>query len=87
MPNWKEHYRKNLVSFQEAAGKVQSGDFVGIALGVGACTAPMYEAILDRHEELSGVVISDAVQLRPNRLYDPDFMGNLLGRIDYCPAF
>lgn len=87
MTNWKEHYQKNLVSFEDAAGMVQSGDFVGIALGVGACTPPMYEAILDRHEELSGVVISDAVQLRPTRLYDPEFMGSLLGRIDYCPAF
>lgn len=87
MSNWKEHYRNNQVSFKEAASLVKSGDFVGIALGVGACTPPMYEAILDRHEELTGVVISDTVQLRPTRLYDPEFMGNLLGRIEYCPAF
>lgn len=87
MSVWEEHYRKNQASFEEAAGRIQSGDFVGIALGVGACTPPMYEAILNRHEELTGVMIADAVQLRPNRLYDPGFMGNLLGRIDYCPAF
>lgn len=87
MFSWKDHYGRNQASFEEAAAKIRSGDFVGIALGVGACTPPMYDAILDRHEELNGVVISDTIQLRPCRLYDPGFMEKLQGRIDYCPAF
>ncbi|MDD5724181.1 MAG: acetyl-CoA hydrolase/transferase C-terminal domain-containing protein [Syntrophales bacterium] len=84
---WTDSYRKKLVSFTEAAKQVKSGDFVGIGLGIGACSAPMYDAILDRWKELKDVAISDSVVVRPTRLYDPAFMAELVGHIDYKPAF
>ena len=84
---WKEEYRRKLVSFEEAAQSIQSGDFVSIAIGAGGCSSELYEAILYRHEELQNVIIMDTIQLRPTRLYDPEFMKNLEGRINYMPAF
>ena len=85
--NGKGDYRKKMVSFAEAAKQVKSGDFVGIGLGIGACSPDMYHAILDRWEELQGVKISDTVQIRPTKLYDPVFMATLEGHINYAPAF
>lgn len=85
--HWKDEYKRKLVSFEEAAQTIQSGDFVSIAIGAGACSPELYEAILDRHEELRKVIIMDSIQLRPTRLYDPEFMKDLDGRINYMPAF
>jgi 4-hydroxybutyrate CoA-transferase len=85
--NWKDEYKRKLTSFEEAAQCIISGDFVSTAIGVGACSPQMYEAILDRHEELENVLIMDSIQLRPTRLYDPEFMKQLDGRINYVPGF
>ena len=85
--SWKEEYRRKSVSFKEAAQVVKSGDFISIAIGVGGCSAELYEAILDRHEELRDVKIMDCIQLRPNKLYDPGFMKQIDGHINYVPAF
>ena len=85
--SWQEDYRRKVVSIEDAAKLVQSGDMVVTALGVGACSPDIYNAILDRHEELEDLVISDTVQLRPCKLYDPDFMAQIDGRINHAPAF
>lgn len=85
--SWKDEYQSKLVSFEEAAQCIYSGDFISTAIGVGACSAEMYEAILERHEELENVFIMDSIQLRPTRLYDPEFMKKLDGRINYVPGF
>mgnify|MGYP001769241149 CR=1 FL=1 len=85
--SWKEVYRRKQTSFEDAARLVRSGDFISTALGVSACSPEMYEAILDRHNDLEGVRIMDSIQLRPTRLYDPKFMKTLDGRINYVPTF
>ena len=85
--DWKDEYAKKVVSMEEAAKQVKSGDVVTTALGIGACSGPMYDAILDRHEELKGVRILDAVQLRPTKLYNPEFMASIDGSINYMPGF
>ncbi len=85
--SWQEEYKRKLVSAEDAAKTIQSGDLVVTALGVGACSPKMYNAILDRHEELENVVISDTVQLRPCKLYDPEFMARIDGHINHSPAF
>ena len=84
---WQEDYQKKRVSMEEAAKQVKSGDIVGIALGISACSADFYHAILNRHEELRNVNILDAVQVRPCKLYDPEFMASIDGHIHYMPAF
>ncbi|CFX42841.1 Acetyl-CoA hydrolase/transferase [Syntrophomonas zehnderi OL-4] len=85
--NLKNTYRQKLISFEEAAQKVKSGDFVATALGLGSCSIDFFEAVLDRYEELHDVKLSDSVQLRPCRLYDPVFMNNIKDHIQYVPAF
>jgi len=85
--SWEEEYRRKVVSLEGAAKLVQSGDFVGVGLGTGSCSADMFEAILDRWQELEGVRISDAVIIRPSRLYDVDFMRSIDGHINYAPSF
>ena len=84
---WREEYKSKLVSLKEAARQVQSEDIVGIGLGASACSTEMYQAILDRHEELQGVRIVDAVQVRLSKLYDPEFMALIDGHINYMPGF
>lgn len=85
--SWKAYYTKKLIPIEEAARQVKSGDTVVTGLAVGACSAEMYNAILDRHAELRDVKISDTVQVRPSKLYDPEFMANLDGHINYMPGF
>jgi len=72
---------------EEAAKQIKSGDVVASGLGIGACSTDMYQSILDRHEELRDVWIVDAVQVRPSKLYDPQFMASIDGRINYMPGF
>jgi len=85
--NWREEYKRKLISFTDAAAQVKTGDFISTALGVGACSPQFYEAVLDRGEQLENVLIMDSLQLRPTRLYDPVFMRTLDGRINYIPTF
>jgi 4-hydroxybutyrate CoA-transferase len=85
--DWQDVYQKKLVSMEAAAKQVKSGDTIGVALGISACSADMYHAILNRHEELRDVNILDAVQVRPCKLYDPEFMAGIDGHINYMPAF
>lgn len=85
--DWREEYKRKTVPIEEAVKEIRSGDFVSTALGVAACSAEAYQAILDRAPELENVIFSDTVQVRPTKMYDPDFMTALDGRINYIPAF
>lgn len=84
---WKNYYEQRLISIQEAACLVKSGDVIATGLAVGACSSEMYNAILERYEELRDVKITDTVQVRPSKLYDPEFMAKLDGHINYMPGF
>lgn len=85
--DWKEEYKMKSGSMEDAAKRIQSGDTVGIGLGIGACSPDMFHAILDRWEELQDVSINDSVPVRPTKLYDFEFMKNLDGHINYNPSF
>ena len=85
--DWKEAYKKKLTSLEAAAGKIKSGDFVGVGLGMGACSPDFFHAILDRWEELRDVIISDSVAVRPSKLYDVELMTRLQDHICYGPSF
>jgi len=85
--DWKEDYRKKLVSLEEMALQISSGDIVGTTMGVSECSPDVYEAILGRAGELRGVKILSAVPVRPCKLHDPKFMANLDGHINYISAF
>lgn len=85
--NWKNDYQRKLVSYEEAAQTIKSGDFIGVPLGTGSCSNNLLDAILDRNQELENVVISDSIQVYPSKLYDPKFMAGLEGRITHMPIF
>lgn len=85
--NWRDEYQKKLISVEAVAKLVKSGDIVGVGHAVGAASVDIYNAILDRNEELENVKIIDVVQLRPCKLYDPEYMAKLDGRINYMPPF
>jgi 4-hydroxybutyrate CoA-transferase len=85
--DWREEYKKKVVSFAEAAKQIKSGDFVGIGLAIGACSPAMFDAILDRWKELEGVRICDAVPVRPSKLYDIEFMTSIDGHVNFDPCF
>ncbi|MEN6318922.1 MAG: acetyl-CoA hydrolase/transferase C-terminal domain-containing protein [Syntrophaceae bacterium] len=85
--DWREEYKKKVVSFAEAAKQIKSGDFVGIGLAIGACSPAMFDAILDRWKELEGVRICDSVPVRPSKLYDIEFMSGIDGHVNFDPCF
>jgi acyl-CoA hydrolase len=63
--NWQEYYKSRCVSFADVAKQVKSGDFIGIGLAIGACSPPMFEAILARGRSLKGSRSATPVPVRP----------------------
>jgi len=85
--DWREEYKKKLVSMEEMAKQIKSGDFIVVAMAISMCSPDVYNAILARAEELKNVTILDAVPVRPCKLYDPKFMATIDGHINYVSAF
>ena len=85
--DWREDYKRKVVSKEEMAKQIKSGDFIMNALGLGACTPGMIHAILDRANDLKGVKICDAVAVYPSKMLDPNFMKDLDGRINHLSGF
>ncbi len=85
--NWREDYQKKLISIEAAAQLIKSGDTVAMGHAVGAPSVDIYNAILNRYEEVENVEILDVVQLRPCKLYDPEYMAKLYGRINHVLPF
>jgi len=85
--DWREEYKSKIISMKDAAKLIQSGDFIGTGLSLGSASPQMYDAILDRWQELENVTLSDLTPVRPSRLYDLEFMLRLDGHINYHPAF
>jgi 4-hydroxybutyrate CoA-transferase len=85
--DWREDYKRKVVSKEEMAKQIKSGDFIMTGLALGNATPGIYQAILDRAEELKGVRICDAVPVYPNKALSPDYMKNLDGRINHVSGF
>ncbi len=81
--SWKEEYKSKLMSVEDVAKKVNSGDKIMSSAG---CTAPVdiIEAICDRVDELENVGIISGLFIYPFKFFQsPKF----LGRIDYTTFF
>ena len=85
--NWQEAYQSKLISYQDAAQLVKSGDFVTTSLSNGSMSTQLIEPILDRWKELEGVIISDSLNVYPSRFLNPEFMLGLEGHIQHAPIF
>jgi 4-hydroxybutyrate CoA-transferase len=84
---WKDDYKRKMVSKDEMAKQIRSGDFIMNGLGLGAPTPSVIQAILDRAGELKDVVMCDAVPVYPSKLLSPDFMKTIDGHINHVSGF
>jgi 4-hydroxybutyrate CoA-transferase len=88
MIDYKTEYKSKIVSFEQAAKHIRSGDFVATNLALGGWSKEMVHAILARAPELEHVTLSDALQMDPTiKLYDEKFLRQAQGKIHYLPAF
>jgi len=75
--SWQDIYKSKLVSVEEAAKKIESGDKIWF----GACSAApiqLLEALADRVEELENIDISSILAMYPFKfLQSPEFIGKL----------
>lgn len=65
--DWRDDYKRKMVSKEEMAKQIKSGDFIMNGLGLGAPTPGLIQAILDRAGELKDVVMCDAVPVYPSK--------------------
>ena len=56
---WQEKHTNKIVSMEEAARQIKSGDFIGVGLALGSASPAMLDAILNRWKELTDVTICD----------------------------
>jgi len=77
MSDWKEIYKQKLVSVEEAASRIESGD----KCWLGPCSAApiqLMEAICDRVKELENVDVVTGMALYPFKFFQsPDFIGRI----------
>lgn len=85
--SWQEEYSEKLISIEDMARKIKSGDTVSIGFGVSGPSGQIADAILDRSQELENVRICDVVLTKPSKLVNPEFMASIDGRINSMSAF
>jgi len=71
--SWKEIYNSRLMSAQEAAKIVQSGDRFWTPLCLGQPSMLIMDAIADRKDELKDVEYCFALVLRPYKIFKPEY--------------
>lgn len=73
MENWKKYYEEHLVSMEEAAGSIQSGDTIW--MGSTLCVPDTFmDKLADRVDEVQNITLLANMYLTPNRmLVDPSF--------------
>lgn len=83
---WQDEYKSKLVSAEDAAKRIKSGDVVGFGMCLTAPTARLVDPLLDRANELENVRIVDIVPIRPLRCYNAEFMSKNKGSFLYTPC-
>jgi len=71
--SWKEYYKNKLMSGEEAARIVKSGDRFWTPLCLGQPTNLIMDAIADRKDELEDIEYDYALVLRPYKLFQPEY--------------
>jgi 4-hydroxybutyrate CoA-transferase len=71
--SWREYYNGRLMSAQEAAKIVKSGDRFWTPLLLGQPAMPIMDAIADRKDELKDVEYCFALVLRPYKIFKPEY--------------
>ncbi|PKN73439.1 MAG: 4-hydroxybutyrate CoA-transferase [Deltaproteobacteria bacterium HGW-Deltaproteobacteria-10] len=71
--NWQDYYKSHLISAQEAAKIVQSGDCFWTPLCLGQPSMLIMDAIADRKDELKDVEYINNLTLRPYKILKPEY--------------
>lgn len=71
--SWKEIYQSRLMSAQDAAKIIQSGDRFWTPLCLGQPSMLIMDLIADRVDELKDVEYMNALTLRPYKIFKPEY--------------
>ncbi len=71
--SWKDIYQKRLMSAQDAAKLVQSGDDLWTPLLLGQPSTLIMDAIADRKDELNDMEYFSVYTLRPYKIFKPEY--------------
>ena len=71
--SWREYYNSRLMSAQEAAKIVKSGDCFWTPLLLGQPSMLIMDAIADRKDELKDVEYINCLTLRPYKIFKPEY--------------
>jgi 4-hydroxybutyrate CoA-transferase len=71
--SWQDIYKSRLMTAQEAAKIVQSGDFMWTPLLLGQPGMAIMDAIADRKDELKDVEYLNCLTLRPYKIFKPEY--------------
>ena len=71
--SWKEIYKSRLMTPEQAAKLVKSGDAIYTPLGLGQPSMPIMDAIADRKDELSDIEYFSCITMRPYKIYRPEY--------------
>lgn len=71
--NWKETYKSRLMTPQQAAQLIKSGDQMYTPLGLGQPSMTVMDAIADRANELENVEYYSCLTMRPYKIFKPEY--------------
>ncbi|HLZ19373.1 MAG TPA: acetyl-CoA hydrolase/transferase C-terminal domain-containing protein [Smithellaceae bacterium] len=70
---WKEIYKSRVMTPQQAAQLIKSGDQMYTPLGLGQPSMAIMDAIADRKDELENVEYYSCLTMRPYKIYKPEY--------------
>ena len=70
---WKEIYKSRLMTPQQAAQLIKSGDQMYTPLGLGQPSMAIMDAIADRVDELDHVEYYNCLTMRPYKIFKPEY--------------
>ena len=87
--DWKDEYNSKLVSFEEAAKLIQSGDHITYGVCISAPSPEFFKELIKRGDngELEGVALHSGIETKPFPQVDPATMKRLWGKINYCTGY
>ncbi len=74
--DWKEDYKKKLVTAEKAVSVIKSGDRVGMA-GGSSQPIDIVNALCKRKDELKDVTLTSGISIYPYELFKPEFKGHI----------
>ncbi|MBN1572823.1 MAG: 4-hydroxybutyrate CoA-transferase [Deltaproteobacteria bacterium] len=74
--DWQKDYKKKLVTSDEAAAVIKSGDTVGMP---GGCSQPVdvVNALCKRKDELENVTLYSGISMYPYEVFKPEYKGHI----------